>query len=89
MGANVLSLPRTQRDPVRIFSQARGSAFDSVRRCQTPRTGLVFPGAEEVTGSKSSVARAFFEILSDKKARPGGLVLLAVHRPGAGADQRS
>ena len=40
MGANVFSLPQTQRDPVRFFPQVRNSPFDSVRRCQTPRTSL-------------------------------------------------
>jgi hypothetical protein len=32
MGANVFSRPRTWSDPVRFFSQVRGSQFDSVRR---------------------------------------------------------
>jgi len=32
MGANVVSGPQTQRDVARIFSQVKGSLFDSVRR---------------------------------------------------------
>ena len=32
MGANVFSRPQTQRDVARIFSQVKGSPFDSVRR---------------------------------------------------------
>jgi hypothetical protein len=32
MGANVFGGPRTQRDPVRMFVQVKGSPFDSVRR---------------------------------------------------------
>jgi hypothetical protein len=32
MGANVFSRPRTWSDPVRFFSQVRGSPLDSVRR---------------------------------------------------------
>jgi hypothetical protein len=51
MGANAISRPQTQRDSVRMFTQVKGSPFDSVRRCQTPRTSLDFPDAEEVTGS--------------------------------------
>jgi hypothetical protein len=31
MAANVFSRPRTQRDVLRIFSQVKGSTFDSVR----------------------------------------------------------
>jgi hypothetical protein len=32
MGANVFRRPQTQRDVARIFSQVKGSPFDSVRR---------------------------------------------------------
>jgi hypothetical protein len=32
MGANVFSLPQTQRDALKMFVQVEGSLFDSVRR---------------------------------------------------------
>jgi hypothetical protein len=32
MGANVFSLPQTQRDVLRMFMQVDGPQFDSVRR---------------------------------------------------------
>jgi len=32
MGANVFSRPRTQRDPLRMSVQLKGSPFDSARR---------------------------------------------------------
>jgi hypothetical protein len=46
MGANAISPPRTQRDPLRMFMQANGSPFDSVRRCQTLQTGPNSPDTE-------------------------------------------
>jgi hypothetical protein len=47
----VFSRPQTQRDSVRMFTQVRGSQFDSIRRCQTLETSSDFPDTEEVTGS--------------------------------------
>jgi hypothetical protein len=32
MGANVFSRPQTLHDPVRFFSQVKGSQFDSARQ---------------------------------------------------------
>ena len=49
MGANVLSRPRTQHDPVRTFSQARGSPVDPVRRRQTLGAILEFPDTVGMT----------------------------------------
>ena len=40
MGANVFSRPQTQRDVARIFSQVKGSPFDSARRRQTLQNSL-------------------------------------------------
>ena len=51
MRANAISHPQTQRDAVRMLSQAMSSPFDSVRRRQTPGTVLDFPDTAEVTGS--------------------------------------
>jgi hypothetical protein len=34
-----------------MFTQAKGSPFDSVRLWRTPGTALDFPDTEEVTGS--------------------------------------
>lgn len=50
-GANAISRPRTQPDPPRIFAEVKSSPLDSVRRQQTPKTGLDFPDAEEVPGA--------------------------------------
>ena len=80
MGANVFSRPWTQHDPIRMFSQAGGSPFDSVRRCQTPRSSRNLPDTEEVTGSNPVRPTPFFEILSsdespDESQRPGVLSL--------------
>jgi hypothetical protein len=51
MRANAIRLPRTQRDPLRIFAQLNGPPFDSVRLQQTSQTAPDFPDTEEVTGS--------------------------------------
>jgi len=51
MRANAIRHPQTQRDALRMLSQAKGSPFDSIRRRQTPGTVLDFPDTEEVTGS--------------------------------------
>ncbi len=69
MGADAISRPRTQPDPLRMFAQARGSPFDSVRRRQTPRTALDFPDTEEVTGSNPVRPTTFFEIVSSGESR--------------------
>jgi hypothetical protein len=61
MGANVISRLQTQRDVLRMFVQAKGSPFDSVRRRQTPGTALDFPDTEEVTGSNPVRPTPFFE----------------------------
>ena len=50
MGANAISRPQTQRDPLRMSVQVKGSPFDSVQRWQTPKPGVDFPDTEEVTG---------------------------------------
>ena len=51
MGANMFRLPQTQHDSVRMSVQVKGSPFDLVRRCQTPKSARNFPDTEEVTGS--------------------------------------
>ena len=32
MGANAISRPQTQSDPLRMFAQVKGSQFDSARQ---------------------------------------------------------
>jgi hypothetical protein len=49
--ANVFSRLQTQRDSNRVFTQLKGSWFDSARRCRTLGTVLNFPDTEKVTGS--------------------------------------
>ncbi len=77
MGANAISRPQTQRDQLRMSVQVKGSPFDSVRRWQTPETGLNFPDAEEVTGSNPVRPTPFFENQSsaespnESQRRPG------------------
>ena len=69
MGANAISRSQTQRDPLRMSVQVKGSPFDSVRRWQTPEIGLDFPDTEEVTGSNPVRPTPFFEILRDCESR--------------------
>ena len=71
MGANAISRPRTQRDPLRMFRQVKGSPFDSVRRWQTSQSWRNFPDTEEVTGSNPVRPTPFFEILSSAR-NPNG-----------------
>jgi hypothetical protein len=71
MGANVFSLPQTQRDVLRMFMQVDGPQFDSVRRRQTPGTALEFPDTEEVTGSNPERPTPFFENLSSSESLKG------------------
>ncbi len=66
MGANAISRPRTQRDPLRMFMQVKRSPFDSVRRLQTLKTALNFPDTEEVTGS-NPVRPTIFVFVFDEK----------------------
>ena len=42
--------PPDSAHPPRMFAEVKSSPFASVRRQQTPKTGLNFPDAEEVTG---------------------------------------
>ena len=51
MGANAISRPRTQPDPLRVFAEVKGSPFDSIRPRQTVQTALEFPDTEEATSS--------------------------------------
>jgi hypothetical protein len=71
MGANVFSRPRTQRDPLRMSAQFKGSPFDSVRRCQTHGAALEFPDTEEVTGSNPVRPTPFFENPSSTESLQG------------------
>jgi len=71
MGANAISRPRTQPDPLRIFAQFKGSPVRLVRRWQTPQTALDFPDTEEVTGSNPVRPTRFFEILSSGRSWMG------------------
>jgi 8-oxo-dGTP pyrophosphatase MutT (NUDIX family) len=51
IGANVFSRPRTQRAPVRVFVQFKGSPFDSVRRRQTSQNGRNFPDTKGINAT--------------------------------------
>ena len=71
MGANAISRPQTQRDPLRMSSQIKRSPFDSVRRRQTLGTAMDFPDTEEVTGSNPVRPKTFFENLSSAGSPKG------------------
>jgi len=80
MGANAISRPQTQRDLLRMSVQVKGSPFDSVRRWQTPETGLNFPDAKEVTGSDPVRPTRFSKSCLALRASMGARLLRFAHK---------